>query len=844
MRTLYRIDVCKRRLFGAASAVAMAATMPMPSAAQTNLLEEIKVTAQRREQSLQDVGIAVTAFSGDQLRALDVTQSFELANFTPGVHLSGNLGGQNTQVTIRGVTQNDFNDIVEAPTAVYLDEGYIAVSNAQTFTTFDIDRVEILKGPQGTLFGRNATGGLVHYITRKPSFDETSGYADVTYRRFDVPSNANGVRVETAIGGPISEKLAARTALVYNYQGDLLQNLYPLDAVGVADFGIPAPFGNAPGENAGSDFGDDDTLAGRFILDYRATERTTVRLSFNGTRTNTSVGPYQSEPTVAVFNENGIQTNTIPAAPDETRFSIGPGGGDLGTDVDNDGLLGDNDTNSGELQGGRPVPGGDFFGYIDPDGQDFLTSSDFAFNDIGRIETLNGQIRVDHDLTEAVSATLIADYKHFQKALFIDVDAAPVNQSVNYQGLNSDTVTTELRFEGASERWNWTAGFYYLLIDSDADNGLKFPFGSVATPGSAFGVGQPFDVGTDAILQTNSYSVFGQAEYDFTERWKFIGGLRLIREFKDHFFQQSLYNTQDSTSFHEGAQIPIGPVNGQPFDAGLNDFYWSGKAQIEYRPNDDHLLYFGVNRGVKAASFNAQLSGGVPIPQEIPALGITNGVADIIPYNEEVLTNYEGGIKSTLFGGLGRLTANVFYYDYKDYQAFLFTGVAGVVINRDANTIGGELTFQVQPTDGLDVILSFAKFDAEVEDVPIFLNEPLVTADVEPTYAPETQFNATVRYEMPLFGGYASALGNVSYSDGFFFNLRNFDAQGFDSYVTSKVRLGWETPDGSWSAALFINNLNDARIGLQGFDLATLCGCNETSFRAPRNFGFNVRYSF
>lgn len=138
---------------------------------QSDLSTEIVVTAQKREQKLQDVGIAITAYSGDQLRTLGVSDSTNLAALSPGVHISGNLAGQNTQITIRGVTQNDFNDIVEAPNATYLDETYIAVAQAQTFAVFDIDRVELLKGPQGTLFGRNATGGLAHYISRKPSFD-------------------------------------------------------------------------------------------------------------------------------------------------------------------------------------------------------------------------------------------------------------------------------------------------------------------------------------------------------------------------------------------------------------------------------------------------------------------------------------------------------------------------------------------------------------------------------------------------------------------------------------------------------------------------------------------------
>ena len=146
------------------------ATLSSPVLAQ-GVLEEVVVVAQKREQNLQEVPIAINAFTGRQMNALGVSESFDIAAFSPGVHISGNLAGQNTQFSIRGVTQNDFNDIIEAPNAVYLDEGYIAVAQAQTFAVFDIDRVEILKGPQGTLFGRNATGGLVHFISNAPSFD-------------------------------------------------------------------------------------------------------------------------------------------------------------------------------------------------------------------------------------------------------------------------------------------------------------------------------------------------------------------------------------------------------------------------------------------------------------------------------------------------------------------------------------------------------------------------------------------------------------------------------------------------------------------------------------------------
>ena len=122
--------------------LAVAAMLVAPSAAfaQGGVLEEVVVTAQKREESIQDVGISITAFTGDQMKALGVVESFDIAAFTPGVHISGNLAGQNTQFSMRGVTQNDFNDIIEAPNAVYLDEGYFAIAQAQTFAVFDIDQ--------------------------------------------------------------------------------------------------------------------------------------------------------------------------------------------------------------------------------------------------------------------------------------------------------------------------------------------------------------------------------------------------------------------------------------------------------------------------------------------------------------------------------------------------------------------------------------------------------------------------------------------------------------------------------------------------------------------------------
>ncbi|RME61889.1 MAG: TonB-dependent receptor, partial [Alphaproteobacteria bacterium] len=176
------------------------------------LMEEILVTAQKREQSAQDVGIAITTVSGEQLRRLGLTNAQEVTALAPGVSTLQPNGEANYAIGIRGVANNDFTTNVESPVAVYVDEVYISQMSGAGFLLFDVDRVEILRGPQGTLFGRNATGGLVHYLTVKPK-PEFGGYGSVTYGRFD------RLKIQGAVNAPIADTLSARASFAA-HQGD------------------------------------------------------------------------------------------------------------------------------------------------------------------------------------------------------------------------------------------------------------------------------------------------------------------------------------------------------------------------------------------------------------------------------------------------------------------------------------------------------------------------------------------------------------------------------------------------------------------------------------------------
>ena len=771
------------------------------------LSSDIIVTAQRREQNIQKVGIAITAYSGEQLRALNVIDSRELAAITPGVHLGGALAGQNSQYTIRGVTQNDFNDIVEAPNAVYLDDGYIAIGQGQTFALFDIDRVEVLKGPQGTLFGRNATGGLVRYITRKPNLDRVEGFVDLNYGIYDSPGSPTAFHGEAAINLPMGSTMATRAAIMWNKAQPYVRNQYPLGAVG-----------GSPGSGAGADIGDDDTLAGRITTLFEPSDGTRFLLSANAARTRMSTAPYQQKPTIGIFDAAGELTNVIDADPNETRASIAANGQDFGSDLNNDGIFGDSF--------GRPVPGGDFFGFIDSDGSDPRTSSDFAFRNHGHVRTYGINLNGEIDLSDDVTLASVTDYKHFYKIGFVDTDSGPGNQSGVYQGVTASTFSQEFRLSGKTDLFDWTAGLYYLYIKAHSRSGLKFPLGSVVP-------GAPFDIGADGTLRTNSYSAFGQLDWHLTPQLTLITGARVIREQKEMNFIQGIWGTADSRKSQIGTPLVIGPLFGPSGPMGYADksgkTLWAGKVQLDYQVNPDLLIYAGINRGVKAGSYNAPVPGGLPVP------------TSSLPYKPEVLTNFEGGVKYAFPDGKTRFNAAAFHYDYKDYQAFLFSGVGGIVINADATTTGAEANLFTSPIRGLDVGLAVSYFDAKVKDVPLRAGGP-IRRDVEPNYAPPLQASAIVRYEWDAFGGKLSLQGDASYTDPFFYNLRNFDADKFGRTVTVNAGLGWS--DDVWDINFRIKNLTDTHLGIQGFDLATFCGCNEVSYKPPRFFQLGARYNF
>lgn len=169
---------------------------------------DIVVTANRREQKLQDVGISITAMGGEEMRSLGVNTALDVANVTPNIEIIRSYAapGFNTQITIRGVGQPDFQDTTEATATAYVDEFYMIGAGQADFLSFDIARVEVARGPQGTVQGRNSTAGTLNFYTNQPKLDETSGRASITIGQHGT------IRTDGYLNVPLSSIIAVRAA--------------------------------------------------------------------------------------------------------------------------------------------------------------------------------------------------------------------------------------------------------------------------------------------------------------------------------------------------------------------------------------------------------------------------------------------------------------------------------------------------------------------------------------------------------------------------------------------------------------------------------------------------------
>ncbi|MFT5572284.1 MAG: iron complex outermembrane receptor protein [Cryomorphaceae bacterium] len=539
------------------SAVALGVMLATSVPAKSALLEEIVVTAQKREQGLQDVGVSITAFTGQQMEALGWENSLDVAAQTPGLTTTSNTGdpGNIALFSIRGVSQLDFAEGQEAPIAIYRDEAYISSPGASGAPIFDINRIEVLRGPQGTLYGRNATGGLVHFVSNKPT-DENESSIGVTIGEY------GQVGLEGYVSGPMSDNVRGRLAFYHNEDDGYIEN------------------------RIGEDKRADDTTSVRAMLDIDFGESSNLLLIGQHTDIDATGGVFNSVASTGAGSDVADRRYCTTATSDaDCRYSTY-------------GIFGFDDA----IDDGQVAFGGAFEG--DPtrlagidDGDGDINAGAFDFD--SGVERTSSSITAifNTELRNGMSLTSVTDYTTSDKDYREDDDSTNstyyndgVTQHATYEaGADIDQFSEEIRFSGETDSFKWIAGAYYLDIENSFYGAFKF---------AAFGTG--FVPRYEATNSTETISAFGQLDYILSDTLTLTAGARWTKDDKEIDYL-----------FVEDATPGSGFLNdGQRHQVARTDEEWSGKVQLDWQKTDDNLFYAGVSRGVKGGGFNTDSYGG------------------------------------------------------------------------------------------------------------------------------------------------------------------------------------------------------------------------------------------
>jgi len=780
----------------AVSSIALAMSIPAfaqdaPSADKAQASEEdaggfgdIVVTANKRSENLQKVGLSVSAYSGEQLDALGISETTQITQQIPALQL--NTWSPNVTIfNLRGVSQNNFTDYLEAPVAVYMDGAYMGSINGISGQLFDTDRVEVLRGPQGTLFGRNATGGVVHYVSEDASESEFNSYTDISYERFDRRA------LEGAVGGSLTPGLRFRVA----------GRIVKADGYIKSAAALPGTF-----DGNGQDLGGENGWALRGTLQADIGENGQIDLWVKHSEDNdVATGGY-------VFDNCDLLEN---------------------------GFCGVNNAGLGNGSGGV------INGITGENASPFANFS----NDIGYFNRKTDvfQSTLTYDLGD-IDLTSITNYTKLSKNYGEDGDALPITVIQFLTDARYKQFSQELRLSGDADRFRWQAGAYYLNIRIDgglSTIGAPVIGASIANGGS----GSAARVDEAYGLRSKNWSVFGQAEYDLSEKITAIAGLRYSKDTKSMNYVSSvsddnLLSTVLRTDEDFAAIVP------RANRISYGD--WAARVGLNYKPSDDTLLFLSWNRGIKGGNWTLS--------------------ADVTPtsfqHKPETLNSFEGGIKWANADRSLRATLTAYHYIYDDYQSFSVLGGLPQVSNSDVRATGTELELFWQPSDRLNINLGATWQDNKVKQVlgpqsqfgpeffpgapnaqfcvnqgdgSFFCDYPQDTiTNANLPNAPKASLNYLLRYNVDALGGNIAAQFDGVWYAKQYLEVTNGRSSLQSAYNVSNASLTWTSANDKVSFQVFGRNVFDKAYRAYTLNLGIL---GTTSVYAkPATYGLSATF--
>ena len=779
-------------------------------------LEEIVVTARYRQENLQQTPIAISAITAEDIQQRGFTNASDVALSVPNASFrQAQAAFGNTETAyIRGVGQNDFNFAFEPGVAIYVDDVYYPTTMSSQFDLMDLERVEVLRGPQGTLFGRGAIGGAVRYVS-KPATGDNSGFATVTV--------GDRHRVDVRAGfdfALIPDKLFMRVTGMSKKQDGYQKIIDFVCAFPALSGTLPATTHNRNSGCETGTLGGNDVQGARGQFRFVASDALEFGVTVDYQRDNsesradsiTGIGAFI--PPVAnwdEFNFDGTQTVPNPNGPPGSTMIIRPNANFFGYGVHYD---------------SRFIPKDPYTTY--ETFQDPYTGLQLPKQE--SLDQKGVAATMDWKLTDTINTKVILAWRNWNSLFGTDQDGSPLGFA-GADGIQRFTYrTAEWRLNGLllDKRLEWTAGVFVYDGDSSSAQEVPLPaFGGPAYYSNPTGF-------TGSL--PNALLVNGKDTGHYENKSGFLHG---VYTFNDawHLELGARYSSDKKHDLNDNTIVVL------PVESDQNHFDW--RAGLDWQIDPDVLLYTSASTGYRPPAFN---------PRPFQA-------TQFVPVKGESMTSYEFGMKSDWWDRKLRVNLAAFYSDYKQ-RIIPAAGVECVknatgacvgpvvvpltaYVNAPAKIKGGELELQFRPLGELLITAQagYTKFDASTTT---FQGAPYsgTTPNGEAAYVPEWNASTSAQYTVALANG-----ATLTPRWDAYLQTRICSGQTVSSctagYVLHNARVEYATSNREWAIAAGIQNLTNKVYYYNIFDLTPFGEPTiEAQVAPPREWYLSVTRNF
>lgn len=783
-----------------------------PLTAAELALEEIIVTANKRESTLMETAGSVSAFDGDSMAILGIEGSSDLVARTPSLTIT------TFRVSIRGVGRPNLAVGSEPGIGVYWDDVYNTENGVFNFARFlDIDRIEVLRGPQGTLYGRNSIGGAVKFVSKRPAA-EWGGKAVVEL------ANHEGRVLQGLASGPVTDKLGVLAAVSHIKRDGFQRNIFN-----------------------GNDYENVDVRYGTMSFEHQTTDRWNTVLKIFGVDRNQRQGagyilePFKRELIQPVFDvDTGVQSNFPGMFPSQNFVNFRQGlaiSNPTLDDVNKIKVDRDPETDTQRLAA-------------------FLTSEYEA--DTFKLKYTGSYSRYWFDTTQDADHSVAEDSGVDWRLL--EFGGAPVSVLTGHTITPADmtyNVNQIARFDSHELQYisdldgdfNFIAGLYYYHSDEDQVVDFREFNDDLMEVYAFFGgiLGRPvsddnFLYKGRAVVDTRSYAVYGQTTWDATDDTVLTAGLRFSyddKEGNDNTFVQFVGDPDDPTIFRSS-------------EDNWDELTW--RIGVDHNLTDDHFLYGFIATGYRSGGFNFQKP---------------SATTDVDMVEPEHLTSYEIGYKGSMWNNRINVSTSIYYYDYEDLQVLKADVVNGIALNtfvnaKEATAMGLELEWQVLLSQSLLVSGTYSYNETEYKEFfskdanactlgPLAEGrgqDPLCQEDLDLSgnefpLTPDHAASLNLTYMWDLFDLNWRATTSYLYrGDSWAAAFNNEELDAVDDWSQWDARVTASTENQDWEVEAFVRNITDDRAVTQRSRPSTVTQNATTTISAPRLYGVRLTYNF